>query len=130
MPIHHIKDYGGRGGQRTMQILAPLVPTLAVVLPDATWMLSPERFTRRESRRSWPSSSVLKLYPSLKAAYWTHAPPLLMSALLTWSYERVMCLRQLMAELCLIGHSELQVAHAASHVSLAIVLAAQVLPLQ
>lgn len=47
--------------QRTMQILAPLVPTVAVVLPEATLMLSPLRFTRRESRRSWPSSSVLKL---------------------------------------------------------------------
>ena len=57
------------GRRRTMQVLAPLVPTLAVVLPDATWMLSPERFTRRESRRSWPSSRVLKLYPSLNAAY-------------------------------------------------------------
>ena len=52
-----------------MQILAPLVPTVAVVLPEATLMLSPERLTRRESRRSWPSSSVLKLYPSLNAAY-------------------------------------------------------------
>ena len=57
-----------------MQILAPLVPTLAVVFPEATLMLSPERFTRRESRRSWPSSRVLKLYPSLKAAYCTAHP--------------------------------------------------------
>lgn len=55
--------------QLTMQTLEPLVPTEARVLPDWTLMLSPERFTFRESRRSCPSSSVLKLYPSLNAAY-------------------------------------------------------------
>ncbi len=60
-----------------MQVLAPLVPTVAVVLPEATLILSPERFTRRESRRSWPSSSVLKLYPSLNAAYCVANPHLL-----------------------------------------------------
>jgi len=59
--------------QLTMQTLEPLVPTEARVLPDWTLMLSPERFTFRESRRSCPSSSVLKLYPSLNAAYCTAA---------------------------------------------------------
>ena len=56
----------------TMQTLAPLVPTVAVVLPDTMRMLSPLRRIRSESRMSLPpSSSVLKLYPSLNAEYCT-----------------------------------------------------------